>query len=270
MTTTIVINSASRVQGSSTNFKTVSDGSFDFKSRVPGNRANKLVLRYVSIPDLFANIVENRNDHIDVIENEKFSYTIQIPAGYYTLTQLLSVITTLLTTNSILSNIYTSSIKAQTGRLSITASISDFRLLFKTGPNSHRSPWRLLGFISPISGPLEPRDSGPLETVSNVSTSHSPPNLYDPSSINIRIFLDESGEQNIFDWSSKSWSTFTIPRMTQHGQMLVYRDQPGREQSIRLDDRRQIVLGIRVQITEPDGSLMDLRGADWQLALDVI
>lgn len=155
MSRPFVIKSEDRIYGTSDDFITA------LKAPI---KTAKLSLVHFFGPNLIPTI-NNTNDTIDCFVGGE-NRPLTVPHGIYILDSLRSTIVNLFVDT--FGDIGTTCVlDPRTLRLTIATSSADLAILWKTGPNAHRSVGKVLGFVQDSPAGLS-------------HTSHQPPNLASP------------------------------------------------------------------------------------------
>jgi len=231
----------------STNRITGSLSSSDFIINLPFNvDFGKVTLAGVIMPNSIYKIRQDINDRV-CWRRSSTNYSYQIPAGSYSISELLSTIQTGM--NAADSNSYSWSYSGITLKCTVTGSGS-FMLNWATNTFAAYGCWFELGFTNVNT------------TTSTSITSTNIIGLYNPTSIYLQV--PQLGSPGII--SSGVWYTFKLPLTTlaegiQEVNMTNYI-----EQSINFSGRKNLQQ-LNVKLIYANGSAVDLNGADWEFTL---
>lgn len=238
----INLNSADRVSNS----VSTSDCIFNLDEGVKG--IQKASLRSFVVPNVIYNINTGVNDRM-VWNRLAIDRNFQIPAGQYTITNLLTAIENGM--NAADANGYTLDYDTTTFKCTV-AGTATFILNWATNANASTSCYKELGF-----------------NATDVATaiSHVSPNvasLDKPRDLFIDIF--EFGSRWLVSKPPRVHATFHIPLDVASGDLVFY-DRDVYDQHITFD--RLSIKSLNVKIVNDDANVISLNGADWSMILEL-
>ena len=243
----LLINSEDRLSSSTSS----ADATIDLKRVIPSARGLRLV--HAMIPNNTYNIVTGANDKLDFARGGT-DYSITIPAGGYTITDLLDQIETLM--NAADANNYVVSLSTTTFKVTITGT-GAFTLEWSTGTNAGTNVHTEIGF-------------GDDDTAS--ATSHTgsyATSLARPRYLYVQLPQYESFQVD----SAQNYYHFHIPITEDAGNVVVY--EPSHPQTLEFSQVQAIQPLLRVKLLQRNRSgtgvdTVNLNGSDWTLVFEVL
>lgn len=210
----------------------------------------KVALLSAIIPNTIYNIRTGINDQVVWLTNGSVAKNYQIPAGFYSITQLLSNIQTGM--NAADANTYVLSYSTTTYLVNVSGTLS-FTLTFGSSTLSSTSCWRELGFTQVDTA------KATSQTATNVF------NLIQPYFLFIKI--KELGT-NVQSTVLGDFSTFTIPCDVNGFNVIDYRTEEYYDQCIYYSSpvtTSQLTIQLFLSNQEP----ANLNGSEWYMNLEV-
>jgi hypothetical protein len=191
----LYVNSKNRISGVPSNFKV------NLKNSILN--CKKISLETVCIPNAIPNIISGYNDNVCWYHGST-SYNISIPQGSYSITELISEITTGM--NALDSNNYNITLNAVTFKLTFTGN-TNFKLNWSSNIESNTSAAYVLGFDATDT------------SLSTSITGQNPINLSQPN--NILMYIQEIGSRYL-STNSCNLITFCVPLESSDGNLVFF------------------------------------------------
>jgi|SRR5579885_75937 len=233
-----LIKSSDRTTGNSNQFQ--------IDLLVPIQGVKKVSLAQATIPNTIYNIQTNVNDRFNFFRGSSFSY--QIPAGAYTINNLLSTIQTGI--NGLDANSYSLTYNTTTMKVTITGT-GAFSLNWASNANASTGCYSVLGWTK-------------ADTSSSTSiTAPNVPALQNPT--NILMIISELGTDKYTTTNANKY-TFIVPNTVDSGEIIEYFPNDENYQVIAFGTPMNFTK-FTVSLFDDTNSLINLNGSEWNMSL---
>lgn len=231
----LLVHSQDRISGTSTNFV------LELPESITNIRQVKLA--QANIPNTLYNIITGTNDIMRWNHAGAFTYT--IPAGAYTISNLLSDIQTGM--NAADANNYVLSYSSTTFKVTFTGTAA-FSLTF----SGATTPYQELGFTAANTS------SGTTIISTNAVSLAQPYNLY--------ITIIELSVDVLTTYNNDK-PTFVVPVNVNAGEIIQYSDAANFEQILHYSAAPRDIYRLNVRLHKRSNTV-DLNGSEWSFMLD--